>query len=180
MISFTWNFGSDMGLESKSLQFSWGRSFLTSTVYRLVELTYGLYSVISFNVCLWHSIYDSAMSKLKIFCSSHTVQPQIKCTSWWMPVRHDVFEKKKKKQKLKQCKRPLSTDTNEKVVLSNSTETSRDFPFQPIPVLKVNACLLNIMIHNTFFTQSWKCGCVVRTTTKEIKWNLDPVYTFTR
>lgn len=75
----------------------------------------------------------------------------------------------KKKQKLKQCKRPLSTDMNEKVVLSNSTETSRDFPFQPIPVLKVNACLLNIMIHNTFFTQSWKCGCVVETTTKEIK-----------
>ena len=101
MISFIWNFGSDMGLESKSLQFSRGRSFLTSTVYRLVELTYGLYSAISFNVCLWHSIYDSAMSKLKIYCSSHTVQPQIKCTSWRMPVRHDVFEKKKKKAKTK-------------------------------------------------------------------------------
>lgn len=56
---------------------------------------------------------------------------------------------------------------NEKVVLSNSTETFGDFPFWSISVLKVNACLSNIMIHNTFLTQSWKCSFVVGTT-KEI------------
>lgn len=48
--------------------------------------------------------------------------------------------------------------------LNNRTETFRDFPFQSILVLKVNACLLKIMIHIIFFIQSWKCAFVVGTT----------------
>lgn len=53
--------------------------------------------------------------------------------------------------------------TNEKVVLSNSTKTFGDLLFQSIPVLKVNTCLLNIMIHNIFLIQSWKCNFVIGT-----------------
>lgn len=89
-----WTLTNAMGLVSKSLHFLQGGGFLNWLCTQLFEGMYGLYSAVSFNVCLWQRIYDSAMSKLEIFCSSQRVQPQIKCTSWWMPIRHGIFGKK--------------------------------------------------------------------------------------
>lgn len=63
------------GVILKSLQFLM-HSFLNQICTELFALMYSLYFVISLNMCLWHSIYDSAVSKLKIYFSSHQVQPQ--------------------------------------------------------------------------------------------------------
>jgi hypothetical protein len=102
--------------------------------------------------CVCDSIYDLVLSKLEIFCCSQSMQPQIKCACWWMPVRCLYLGKKK-------CERSLSTETNERHFWSQHWDLQGPL-CSAHTCLKVNMCLLN-MIHNTFLTESVKCGSVV-------------------